>query len=405
LTMINLYKKAYSGLSKESWYLSLVMLINRSGSMVVPFMSIYCIQHLHFSYIQAGNILAIFGLGSLLGGYIGGRLTDKTGFYNIQVASLFLGGIFFIALSTLHTFNTIAIGIFILSICNESFRPANSAAVVYYSTNENKTRSYSLNRIAVNLGWSFGGAMGGLLAAHSYNILFWVDGFTNIFAALLLIWLLKRPEKTKTDVHHSLNIKSASPFRDKPFLLFILFSTLYGIGFIEFFSLQPVFYKIQWHFTESFIGLLMALNGILIVCFEMVIIQSLENKKHPLTYIAAGVIVAALGFLIMPMLPYTYWAALLITVMVTISEMICFPFMNSYWVERSTPQNRGIYGGVFGMSYSVSVIIGPALGGPIIEYGGFNLLWKLLAIMCLITAVGYLLILKAASRISKGTPD
>jgi predicted MFS family arabinose efflux permease len=392
--MISLYKKAYAGLSKESWSLSFVMLINRSGTMVVPFMSIYCIQHLHFTYIQAGNILAIFGLGSLLGGYVGGRLTDKLGFYNIQLIALLLGGVFFISLGYLQTFNTVALGIFILSICNDSFRPANAAAVIHYSTDENKTRSYSLNRIAVNLGWSFGGALGGLIASYSYDLLFWIDGLTNLFAALILIWLLKRPIKIEKEVHSELKQRSSSPFQDKPFILFTLLCTLYGIGFVELFTLQPVFYKIQWHFTELTIGLLMALNGLLIVLFEMLLIQQLENKRHPLVYIIAAVFVASVVFLMLMLLPYQYWSAIVITVGITISEMVCFPFMNSYWVERSTPQNRGAYAGLYGMSYSASIIIGPALGGPIIEYGGFNMLWLILAVLCAATSAGFYFILR-----------
>jgi predicted MFS family arabinose efflux permease len=394
--MISLYKKAYAGLSKESWSLSFVMLINRSGTMVVPFMSIYCIQHLHFTYIQAGNILAIYGIGSLLGGYIGGQLTDKIGFYAIQLIALLLGGILFISLSYLQTFNSVAVGIFIMSICNESFRPANAAAVVYFSTAENKTRSYSLNRIAVNLGWAFGGALGGLIASYSYNLLFWVDGLTNIFAAFMLLWLLKRPEKMEKEVHNELKMKSASPFKDKPFIWFTLLSTLYGIGFVEIFTLQPVFYKIQWHFTELTIGLLMALNGLLIVLFEMLIIQHFENKRNSLIYISTGVFIASITFVLLALLPYQYWSAIIITIGITLSEMICFPFMNSYWVERSTSQNRGVYAGLYGMSYSASLIIGPALGGPIVEYGGFNMLWIVLALLCTVTSAGFYFIYKSS---------
>jgi predicted MFS family arabinose efflux permease len=127
--LIQSYKQAYSGLSKNSWYLSLVMFINRSGTMVVPFMSIYTIQQLHFTIVQSGWIMAIFGVGAISGAFIGGRLSDKIGFYDIQVGALLLGGIMFIILGFQHTFISVGIGTFILSICNESFRPANSAAI------------------------------------------------------------------------------------------------------------------------------------------------------------------------------------------------------------------------------------------------------------------------------------
>jgi len=130
---IQLYKKAYSGLSLNSWYLCLVMLVNRSGTMVIPFMTIYCTRQLHFTIIQAGYIMGLFGLGSILGAFGGGKLTDKIGFYDLQIGALFSGGVLFIILGFQHTFVTLGAGAFILSLCNESFRPANSAAIAYYS--------------------------------------------------------------------------------------------------------------------------------------------------------------------------------------------------------------------------------------------------------------------------------
>jgi MFS family permease len=88
--------------------------------------------------------------------------------------------------------------VLLLSFCNEAFRPANSTAIAHYSSPENKTRSYSLNRLAVNLGWAFGGGLGGYLASINYHLLFWVDGCTNILAALMFLKLMpRRPSKNR----------------------------------------------------------------------------------------------------------------------------------------------------------------------------------------------------------------
>src|SRR3954452_8109898 len=188
--IIKLYKSAYQGLSRETWFLSLVILINRSGTMVVPFMTMYATQKLHYSIVDAGIIMALFGAGSIVGAFIGGRLTDAIGFYKIQVFALFGGGIMFIVLGYLQSYLLLCCGTFFLSLVNESFRPANSTAIAFYSKAENRTRSYSLNRLAINLGWAIGGALGGFLASVNYQLLFWVDGCTNIAAAILLFKLL-----------------------------------------------------------------------------------------------------------------------------------------------------------------------------------------------------------------------
>ena len=136
--------------------------------------------------------MGLFGLGSISGAFLGGKLTDKYGFYDVQVGALLSGGLLFIIVGLQTTFFTLGLFTFILSLCNESFRPANSTAVAYHSSPENKTRSYSLNRLAINLGWAFGGALGGFLASINYHLLFWVDGCTNILAALFLLKLLPR---------------------------------------------------------------------------------------------------------------------------------------------------------------------------------------------------------------------
>ncbi|MFA5244785.1 MAG: MFS transporter, partial [Pedobacter sp.] len=110
VSSVNIYRKAYSGLSKENWYLSLVMLLNRSGTMVVPFLTIYCTQKLNFSIVQAGMIMSVFGLGSVFGAFIGGKITDKIGFYYLQVGALLSGGLMFILIGFLESFLSLALG-------------------------------------------------------------------------------------------------------------------------------------------------------------------------------------------------------------------------------------------------------------------------------------------------------
>ncbi len=182
---VSLYKNAYGGLSPSTWWLALVMLINRSGTMVVPFMTIYMTQHIGVSISKAGFVMSLFGAGAVIGALIGGRLTDKLGYYYIQITTLVGGGIMFIVLGQMRSYNAICVSTFFLAFINEAFRPANSVAVAHYSKEENRTRSYSLNRLAINLGWAVGGGLGGLIASYNYELLFWVDGLTNLGGAVL----------------------------------------------------------------------------------------------------------------------------------------------------------------------------------------------------------------------------
>jgi len=388
--LIQLYKQAYSGLSRNSWCLCLVMFINRSGTMVLPFLAVYCTHKLHFTYLQAGDVLALYGMGSILGAFIGGKITDKLGFYDLQVFALLTGGIFFILLGFQTSFAAIATGTFILSMCNESFRPANSTALAYYSSPENKTRSYSLNRLAINLGWAFGGAIGGLLASVNYHLLFWVDGCTNITAAVMLLLLIPRfkmVKHVKTEEEHVHTV--SSPYRDKMYLLFILLTVMFATCFFQLFTMQPVFYKEQWHFSERFIGALMALNGVIIVLIEMVIIHNLEGKRHSLYFIIWGVLLVGMGFVILNIFPAHKLTGLLVILFITFGEIMAMPFMNSFWIARTTDGNRGQYAALYTMAWSAAQVFGPYFGSRVINTYGFAAFWWLLGGLCLGASLGF----------------
>ncbi|BAU53731.1 MFS transporter [Mucilaginibacter gotjawali] len=374
------------------------MLINRSGTMVVAFMSVYCVKQLHFTIEQAGIVMTIFGAGSICGGFFGGKITDKIGFYDLQVGAMMSGGILFIVLGYQHTFLSMCIGAFVLSLCNESVRPANSSAIAHYSSPENKTRSISLNRLAINIGWALGGGLGGFLAAINYHLLFWVDGGTNILAAIFLVILMPKSGIVKSYKKAGVPEIRASAYRDKTYLLFIGFGLLFFTCFYEFMIIEPAFYKIAWHFSLPFIGFLMALNGILIAIVEMVLIHNLEGRRPGLVYIYTGVFMGGLGFVLINIVPPSAIAATLIVVLITLSEMLSMPFMNSFWILRSTDHNRGQYAGLYSMAWSAAMIIAPTLGGLIIALGGFSLLWWIFAGLSFISGTGYFFMYRSIAR-------
>ncbi|MEK7255614.1 MAG: MFS transporter, partial [Bacteroidota bacterium] len=180
------YKNSFTGIPSSVWLLSLVSFINRSGTMVLPFLTIYLTTALGFTLGQAGWAMTSFGVGSVVGSFLGGRLTDKTGYFHVQFWSLFVGGLLFILLGQFTSFWHVVAIIFTLSVVSEAYRPAMMTAVAAQTQPENRTRSYSLLRTAVNIGWSLGPAIGGWLAASfGYHALFWVDGLTCIAAAIV----------------------------------------------------------------------------------------------------------------------------------------------------------------------------------------------------------------------------
>jgi predicted MFS family arabinose efflux permease len=382
---IALYRNAYSGLSPATWWLGLVMLVNRAGTMVIPFMTVYLREEMHFTITEAGWEIALFGSGAILGNFLGGRLTDKHGFYQIQFWSLFLNGVLFIVLGRMHSFWQIGSCLFVIGIVGESFRPANAAAIAYYSAPENITRSYSLNRLAVNLGFSIGPAIGGLLP---YEYLFIADGATCMIAAVLMRIAL--PEvKTNTEKKSREKKISSSVWRDQVYLRFMFFVFLAALCFLQVFSLLPLFYKEQLHFSKALIGLLLAMNGFVIVIVEMILVYKLEGRRSVINYISLGAFCIGLSYAMLN-LPLAGLAIALIAMgIITLGEMLMFPFINTFWVGRSGEHNRGQYASVYSMSFAAAHVIAPTFGAQVVRYSSYHVLWYIVFGFCIVAALGF----------------
>lgn len=390
--IISVYKTSFSGLSRETWLLSLIMLINRSGTMVVPFMTLYLTsKSMNRTLSEAGFVIALFGLGSVVGAYFGGKFTDKFGFYKVQLISLICGGILFMVLGQIKDYPLICVFAFFLSMVNEAFRPANSSAIAYYSTLGTTTRSYSLNRLAINLGWALGGSIGGLIAAYKYDLLFWVDGVTNIGAGLLLLVCFKSalPKKKQSEGIQKAIPASQSAYRDKAYLYFLLLVTLFAFCFFQLFTTVPNFFRDQLLLSERYIGLLMAINGLIIVAFEMILIHSMEQKSKNLLFIAWGLVLCSFAFLSL-LIPGSGWLiSLLMICLISAGEILSMPFMNTFWAVRSNERNRGQYAALYTIAWSIAQTTGPYLSTKLVEHTSFYTLFYTLSAILLIGATGF----------------
>ncbi|HEY5407821.1 MAG TPA: MFS transporter [Ginsengibacter sp.] len=388
---LSLYKKAYGGLSPGTWWLSLVMVVNRSGTMVIPFMTMYLTQHYGVTIGKAGFVMSLFGLGAIVGSLLGGRLIDSIGYYYVQLFALILGGTMFIVLGEVHSYTGICICTFILAILNESFRPANTVAIAHYSKEQNRTRSYSLNRLAINLGWAIGGALGGIIASFNYNLLFWVDGITNLMAACLLYITLspKRNPATEVKTGEKTVIKN-SAYKDRTYLSFIFLVFLFALCFFQLFTTIPVFFKENFHLTVLFIGMIMALNGLIIAVFEMITIFSLEGKRPSLHFISGGVLLVSIAFLLLNLPSVNYgMIALLSMLILTFGEILAMPFMNAFWIGRTVQNNRGQYAALYSVAWASAQTIGPFAGSLVAEHSGYKTLWFVIGSICFLLAIFY----------------
>lgn len=377
------YINTYRGFKREVWILAGITFVNRAGTMVLPFLSKYLKEDLHFDFSQVGWLMTAFGLGSMLGSYLGGKLSDKVGFYNIMTFSLLGSSVLFVALQFLTSFYSLAIGIFVLLTVADMFRPAMFVSLGTLATPDTRARSFTLVRLAVNLGFAAGPAIGGLLIMQlGYHSIFWVDGLTCLAAVLLFLYFIPKPKHeiavpNETYAHIKRNI----PHPD--FLWFLVASFGTAILFFQLFSTLPLYHRDQYGLTEFQTGLLMTMNGLIIFFMEMPVVSYFEKRKTSmLKLMAFGALLMSLSFVLL----IPGWSSgILIGSMLfmTFGEMFIFPFSNTFALSISPKHEQGKYMGYFTMSFSLAHICSAKGGLSVVGAFGYSNNWILM------TALGF----------------
>jgi predicted MFS family arabinose efflux permease len=385
----NLYKKSYSGVDREIWMLALISFVNRVGSMVLPFLTIYLSSIKNYSLSLTGLVMMGYGIGSFFGNWAGGILSDRIGPFRLQLMSLLSSGLALYVLLWLDSPVSIALGLFCCSFLADAFRPANMASVAALSSDQSRTKAVGVTRLAFNLGFSAGPALGGIIAVNlGYNWLFIIDGSSCILAGFIFfLFFRKQIFSEHRSIKKSKDASEEQPhmrhlFRDRPFLIFMLLMFIYGVIFMQFFSSVPVFFKNKLLYTEDYIGILMALNGLLVVIIELPIIHLIE-KKGQMRMMAFGTLMVGTAFLLL--LPGKFMVfAILATLMFTLGEVFSLPFATTVVLNRSSEKMRARYMAFYGMTFSLCHIAAPVFGMFIADKFSFTALWIILAVLMML---------------------
>jgi len=359
-----------SDLPRDSWLLALATLVNRAGTMVIPFLALHFTRNLGFSAAQAGIALAVYGIVSLLTSPFAGRLADLVGAQRILTVSLVLGGLGFWALPLLRTMPQVLTGMVVLSAVSEAMRPATLALVSDLAPPELRRQAFALNRLAINLGMSVGPALGGFLAGRSFQTLFWVDGATSIAAALLLLLF---PLRLASAEAHGGEGPSLGAIGDRRLLYVILAMLPVIVVFFQHEGAMPVWMVADLGLSTSRYGLLFTLNTVLIVFLE-VRLNSATSHWSSARALAIGSALCTVGFGALAVLT-SYWGIVATVVIWTFGEMILFPSTAAYISELAPPGRRGEYMGFYSMTFGIGFTVGPWAGLTLLEAAGGRWVW------------------------------
>lgn len=382
-------------LPRQVWILCAATLVNRAGTMVLPFLVLYLTRTLGITPARAALALTVYGIAALVTMPIAGRLTDRAGSMAVIKTSLFGCGALLFLFPLAHRFSTILVMTFFFAVLNESLRPPSLSLISDCVEPERRKAAFALNRLTVNLGMSIGPALGGVLAVLSFRLLFFVDGATSILAGVLL--LLAPWPKTRTGAPHdpewddpkdlgreieAEGIEPLAPphpaadlvaFRNRRMLYFLMALIPVEMVFFQLTSTLPLFLVRYLQLPESIYGLIFTVNTLMIVAIEVPLNMAMADWPHRRT-LTLGAFLYAVGFGSLAFVR-RFSEVIACVVVFTFGEMILLPGSAAYAAEIAPPERRGEYMGLYTMSFSIAFSLGPFAGASILERWGPHGLW------------------------------
>ncbi len=386
-------KNPYSGLKNiphNIWTLAIATLINRAGTMVLPFLALYATKELNVSPGSSGLVLTFYGIGAFITAPFAGRISDKIGALKVMKISLIATGIFLFLLSSIKTFETFLALTLVWAIISEAFRPASMSYISDQIEPERRKTAFALNRLAINLGMSIGPMAGGFLSAINFSLLFYVDGITSIASAIFLMistWQIQKNnlnEFPDSEVE-IVQTESVPFFKNRRFIFFLLSIIPVQMVFFQHIGALPIFIVEDLGYSTAVFGLLTALNTVLINFIEVPLNDSMRLWKSWKAMLLGGII-TGIGFGL-PAIS-SFMGVIIISVVIwTFGEMIFFPSSAEFVSEVSPKGKGGEYMGYFQMTFSFSLMVGPWIGTEVLETFGSQVTWAGCFVFAMITTL------------------
>jgi MFS family permease len=365
----------------QYWILFNGTLVNRFGHFVIPFLAIYLRQQ-GFDAKVTSLTMGAYGAGALLAGVIGGYMADRLGRKNTMLISCGGAAAFMMLLSQAHTVPSLVITTFMTGLLTAMYGPAAGALIADLIPPALRVRAFSCQRLAINFGFAAGMATAGFMATRSFFALFVADAATTLILGLTVLFGLKpraMVARENSGWGHALRHMRGNV----PFQLAVVASLLIGIVFWQMSSSYGLQATEGAGLDERAYGLLMALNGILIVFLELPL-TSYTKRLSPVLMMAVGYAIIGLG-MGMNALGATLPVLMASMIVLTAGEMIAFPVNNGYMAALAPDEMRGRYQGVISISWSMATMVGPSAGISLYQSNP-TLLWIITLVMSLVAA-------------------
>lgn len=366
------------------------MLINRLGGFVVPFLALYLTRERGMSVAAAGVVVALWGAGSLASGPVGGILTDRIGRRRTLLAGCGLGAVAMLHLGIARTPVHVAVAAAMLGFFGDLIRPALNAAISDIVVVGDRPRAYALLYWAYNLGFSIAAVVGGAMADVSFVLLFAADAATTLVFGVLVWRYLPETRPARNDAPDAPRPLSLwTPYRHGAFLAFIAITFVVSVAFLQFIVALPLDMVAHGLAPRSY-GLLVAINGVLIVLVQPLLVK-LIDRLRPIDTQAIGAVLTGVGFGMTALAggPPMYAASIVVW---TLGEIAMAPVTPAIVASFAPPELRGSYQGAMQIAFGGALLTAPIVGTAILGAFGGATLWGACLVVGLLAAVGFVVL-------------
>ncbi len=356
-------------LPRPAWILFFGTFLNKFGTFVLPFLTLYLLRR-GYTITDAGIAIGAYGLGNLSASLIGGHLADTIGRRKTIVLSMFSGGVAMLLLSQAHSLPAIIVLTALVGLTGELYRPASSALLADLIPPERRVTAFSAYRMAFNAGWAFGPATAGFLAVHGYFWLFVGDAASSVLFGFVAFFALPSGESIRprdSTWRDALQVLR----RDRRLHQMLLAAFAIAFVFLQMSSTFGVFVT-RLGFSAATYGAILSLNGVLVVFCELPL-TTITRRFPERNVIATGFLLIGAGFALNSV-AHTVAALAGSIALFTLGEMVAVPVSSAYIANLSPPHMRGRYAGAYGLTWALALIIAPAMGMRVLAYSQ-SLLW------------------------------
>jgi len=361
-------------LPRPFWVLLAGAFINRFGTFVMPFLTIYLWKQGH-SLSAASYAISAFGFGAVCGSTLGGWLADRIGRkYTIAIGT-FAASAFYLLLYFARSMPEVIVCAALAGLAGGTYPPASSALLADVVPDERRVRAWSALRTAINAGFACGSAAAGFLAKVSFFWLFVGDAVTS--AVYGCIALAALPHGTYLSGNKAPWPEAIAHIRkNRAFHLMFLGALCSALIFSQFgstYSAQVVSLKLSlsaFGFNvsgETVYGLLIGWNGLLVMLAELPL-TTITQRFDPRQVMAFGYALLGLGFAL-NFVAHEFLVLFLAMTLFTCGEMISAPVSNAYMARLAPERLRGRYMGVLSLCWCFASMIGPPAGLGLFEHG------------------------------------